>query len=145
MILAPIEELTLMAVLERGIPNRECVALQAMRTINLGQFALFVGWQLPGGFAQPFHDSLFWFGDGFLQAHDWLFIYTAAGTPKVGVAQDGKSKVYSLHWGRSTTMFANPLVVPVLVRLDGVQTLHGPVDQPQYALPTPDRKVVSEQ
>lgn len=129
MMLSYVAELSLITVLERGIPNRECVALKARQPTQMGQFGLMVGWAQPGGSAIPLKDHLFWFGDAFVAANDWVMIYTAVGTPRVHDWQG--AKVYSLHWGRPTTLFANPAVVPILFRMDAIETQKPPVDQPQ--------------
>ena len=67
MIVSNLNELTIMAVLERGVPNEECIAIMANERINLGQHGIMLGLYAQLNSAIPFKDHLFWFGDGFVE------------------------------------------------------------------------------
>lgn len=132
MILSGISELLLYPVENRGNPNSERVPVFVKETIQTGCYGLMVGQSTANGLALPFHDNLFWFGDGQVNAGDWIIIYTGSGTHSI---QDWHtppgSKIYSTHWGRKNTMFANSLIVPILFRTDAVTIGQQPVDLPQ--------------
>jgi len=131
MIVANLEELTLMAVLNRSVPNEECIAIKSNERINLGQYGIMLGvYTQPNG-AIPFRDHLFWFGDGFIEKGDWLFIYTGAGEPRKTTTSDGANKIYTVFWGKPATAFANTNIVPLLFRVDAVDVISPPENQPQ--------------
>ena len=129
-----------MDVIERGVPNKEAIALTANEAVNMGQFGLMVGRHyvnnsfVPPNGAYPYHDHLFWFGDGLVKRGDWLFVYTGSGTPGKNLAADGVSDSYRLFWGKSTTLFAESNVVPILFRVDAVYVSEPPSNQPQRYL-----------
>lgn len=133
MIVQPIAEISIVAVLQRGIANQECIVLRINQRVNLGQFGVMLGYhQGPSGIATPFRDSLFWFGDGIVEAGEWIYIYSCAGTPRKTQSVDGQT-MYVVHWGRDRTMFANTNIVPILFRIDAVEVGQNPIDQPQQA------------
>lgn len=121
MIVADIFELTIVGVFDRGVPNRERIALQANDTVNLGRYGLMIGVRGDTGSAFPIRDNLLWFGDGFLEKGDWLFVYTGPGQPKVTKLPSNEERLISAHWGRTQTVLHNPDIVPILFRVDAVQ------------------------
>lgn len=126
MIVGDITELTLMAVLERGTPNKECIAIQVNESINAGQYGIMLGIYTGSKMAKPIQDNLFWFGDGFVESGDWIFIYTGEGEPIMSKTQDEQNHIYSLFWGKQATIFANTNIVPILFRIDAVDVLTPP-------------------
>ncbi|MCH8041398.1 MAG: hypothetical protein IH977_13805 [Nitrospinae bacterium] len=126
MIVNQVSELTIVDVLNRAVPNRECIALSAEESVNLGQFGIMLGLYSPQNGAIPFLDHLFWFGNGFIKRGDWLFVYTGSGTPVTTKGSDGFSKVYSIYWGKPNTVFANTNIVPILFRVDAVNLFPPP-------------------
>ena len=115
-------ELEIVSVLERGYPNRECIAIQAKESINLGQYGIMIGEYSENG-VFPFRDNMFWFGDGLMKEGDWLFVYTGAGSPFQNKASDSIHDIYTVFWGREHTLFTNSNVVPLLFRIDAVDIL----------------------
>jgi hypothetical protein len=131
MMVATIEDLTIMAVLERGIPNKECVAIKANNNVNLGQYGLMLGISSGSGKgAWPIKDNLLWFGEGWLKTDDWLFIYTGPGRAHSNAAPNTTQTWHSIHWDRKQTIFHLPQIVPILFRVDAVS-----VDDPPPAVP----------
>jgi len=132
MIVANLQELKLFPVADRGVPNQERVPIQVLKATDMGQFGLLVGISSYHKLATPVQDNLFWFGDGLVNAGDWILLYTGSGTPR---ADDWDtppgSKVYSVHWGRPTTVFANSSVVPILFAVQGADVGLSPSDLPQ--------------
>ena len=120
-------------VFDRGVANKECVAIAVAQTINVGRYGIMLAQHHSGATVSstPFFDNLFWFGDGVASAGDWLFVYTGPGTPRSSLANNGVNTHFSLHWGKPHTVFANSAVVPILFRVDAVDVLLPPSDQPQ--------------
>lgn len=132
MIVADLPELKLFPVADRGIPNQERIPIQVLKPTDMGSFGLLVGMSFYHKVATPIQDHLFWFGDGLVNTGDWILLYTGSGTPRTDDwATPPGSKVYSLHWGRPTTMFANTSVVPILFAVQGVDVGVSPSDLPQ--------------
>lgn len=132
MIVSDIAELLLYPVVDRGMPNSERIPLLVREQTDMGRYGLMVGYTGQNGFAMPFRDNLFWFGDGLVNQGDWIFIFTGEGTPRTDNWDNPPgSKIYTVHWGRPQTMFATSIVVPVLFRTDFVQVGQPQVDQPQ--------------
>ncbi len=124
-------DLKIIAVLDKGSPNKECIAIQAIEEANLGQYGIMLGMYSGGEGLVPFRDNLFWFGDGIVNKGDWIFIYTGAGEPRESKTADQKNNVYSIFWGKSITVFANPVIAPLLFRVDAVDILLPPENVPQ--------------
>lgn len=120
MIVSDIIELDVHGVFDRGLPNKERIAIYVKSPLNIGQYGLMIGIKASGGTAIPIRDNLFWFGDGFLNAGDWIFIYTGAGTPRASNVPGSNAKLYISHWGKPTTIFQAPELVPILFRVDAV-------------------------
>lgn len=132
MIVADLSELVLYPVADRGVPNSERVPIFVKEKTDMGRYGLMVGHSGHSGFTTPFQDGLYWFGDGVVNAGDWLIIYTGAGTPRtLDWEQSPGSKIYVLHWGRPITMFANSQIVPILFRTDTVSVGSPPDNVPQ--------------
>lgn len=134
MILADIEELLMHPVVDRGIPNKERIALLAQTDVQMGNFGLIIGNAAPNNMATPIRDNFLWFGDRVIHRGDWVLVFTGQGESKVVNGSEPGTKVYSIHWGRGVTMFANTNIVPLLIRLDGVIVGRAPSDLPQLCL-----------
>lgn len=131
MIVTELSELVLYPVEDRGIPNSERIAIYAKESVNMGRYGVMVGHVSDDNSANPFQDNFFWFGDGVIKRGDWILLYTGKGEPKAIDWKEPGTKVYSIHWGRGTTMFANTNIVPILFRLDAVNVGRSPSDLPQ--------------
>jgi len=132
-LLPQIPELELLGVADRGVPNRERVVLRSHGHVQMGGYALFLGIRSHApGFALPVRDSMFWLGDGPVRPDDWVIVFTGSGTPSNTQMPDAPGKIYLLYWGRPTTIFHDPQVVTMLLRLGGVS-----VEVPPTPLPAP--------
>lgn len=120
MIVGDITELRVVGIYERGVPNQERVVLRANTIINMGQFGLVLGIRQEQGRAFPIRDNFFWFGDGYVAAEDWIFVYTGPGEARTSEIPGATQKIYSLHWGRQITILGSPELVPILFRMDAV-------------------------
>lgn len=134
MIVSDLEELQVMGVLDRGVPNKECIAILVCETIAMGQFGLMLGIHNQDNMAQPVFDHLFWFGDGLVYKNDWLFVFTGSGKSTVNQSSDGKNKIYTVHWGKGSTVFADSSIVPILFRVDAVDIDLPPQNLPQLGM-----------
>lgn len=134
MIVTNLAELELYPVEDRGIPNRERIAILVKETTNMGQYGIMIGSASGNNSAIPYHDNLFWFGDGIVNKGDWILLYTGSGTSKTDKWEETGGNIYSVHWGRNITMFANSYIVPILFRVDAVTVSTPPNDVPQLAL-----------
>lgn len=131
MIVADLQELQIYPVTDRGVPNRERIAIYVKETTNMGQYGIMVGHSYSGNAAVPYQDNLFWFGDGIVNAGDWILLFTGKGTPKTEDWEATGGKVYSIHWGKGSTMFASTNIVPILFRVDAVNVASPPENLPQ--------------
>lgn len=120
MIFEGISSLQLWPVSDRGIPNAERIPVKVMERVDIGSYGIMAGYVSAEGLFHPYNDCLFWFGDAILNPGDWLLVYTGAGEATATDGIEPGSKVYSLHWGRGATMFANSLVVPTLFGIRSV-------------------------
>lgn len=132
MILENLTELTIADVLDRGVPNKECIAIQVNSPLNTLQYGILLGTATPNtSTVFPIRDNYYWFGEAILNAGDWIFLYTGSGNSRVGQSIDGLSQLYSLYWGRPMTMFYDSNVIPVLFRMDAIQFIPASKALPQ--------------
>lgn len=120
MIVESIFELRVVGVYDRGNPNQERIVIVANEVVNMGQFGLILGIRQQKGFAVPIRDNFYWFGDGYVFKGDWIFVYTGPGEARTAELPGATGKLYSLHWGRANTILTHPEIVPILLRVDGV-------------------------
>jgi hypothetical protein len=137
MILPITEELTVVSILDRGVPNQECIALQINQPVDLGQFGIMIGVLGADGYAVPIRDQLFWLGGARVEAGDWIFINTGDGEPRLSKTFDQQHNIYTVFWKKTNTVFANTNVVPILFKVETVDVLRPPINRPQLQK-TPD-------
>jgi hypothetical protein len=134
MIVGEIVELKILDVYDRGVPNRERIAVFANQAVDMGQFGLMIGVRGSGGSAVPIRDNLLWFGDGILDTGDVILVYTGPGEPRVSTLPNNRQKLITVHWGRLKVLFSDQNFVPILFRVDAVMI---PADQPEARLLAP--------
>lgn len=130
MILQDIAELSVVGVYDRGVPNQERIVIHVKQTVNLGQYGIMLGIKGADGTAFPIKDNLLWFGDGVVFEGDWLFIYTGPGQARSTKVPNTVETLYSIHWGRSTTILNATEFTPILFRIDAVQVSSEPLNLP---------------
>ncbi len=130
MIVPTTPELSVITILDRGVPNSECIAISVLESTDLGQYGIMIGHFAPSNLALPFQDHLFWFGDGLVKAGDWIFVNTGAGEPRLSKTSDQKNDIYTVFWKKAKTVFANSNIVPILFKIDSVDVLLPPADVP---------------
>lgn len=115
-----ITEMTIVGVFDRGVANQERIMIRVNETVNMGQYGLLLGLRSEGAAAIPINDCFYWFGEGLVHSGEFIFVYTGPGEPVDSILPDNKTKTYSLHWGRDTTVLQNIEVVPILFQTDAV-------------------------
>lgn len=131
LIVGDLTELRIAGVLNPGEPNKECVAITVKERVNMGQFGLMLGFYAQNGLAHPYFDHMYWFGDGFVNSGDWIFVYTGSGTISQAKSLNETNDNYYLYWGKPKTVFADSMVVPMLFRVDAVDVAEPPQNLPQ--------------
>lgn len=116
-------DLTVVGVFDRGKPNFERIALRAQDMVIIGQFGVMLGIRQQGNSAFPLRDNLYWFGDGFLNKGDWIYLYTGPGEARTVNLPNTSETLYSVHWGRPNTILDHPEIVPILFRVDAVHII----------------------
>ncbi|MNC09765.1 hypothetical protein D3C76_1434690 [compost metagenome] len=125
----PVESLQLYDVQDPGSPNLERIAIYVKEGCDLGNYCLMIGFRNLDGSASPMKDNMLWFGRGIVNAGDWIFIYTAPGTPRIIDLPDQSGRLISIHWGKDQTVFQNKSLVPMLCQFGGIST--PPLPEPQ--------------
>lgn len=134
MIINNFPELKLHSVSDRGIPNKEKIVIYVEENTNMGQYGIILGHTNQDKTTLPYNDNFYWFGDGLVTKGDWITLYTGKGKPTSYEWEPTKGTVYSIHWGRDTTMFTNTNIVPILFKVGAVELGIPPTDQPQLGL-----------
>ena len=136
MTIETLNTLQIVEVQNGGIPNQERVAIYVHQFCNLVEYCLMLSMPTPDGGAMPVKDHMLWFGPGWVNPGDWIFVYTAGGTttinpgPQLVAGGSIQPRVINLHWGKDHTLFQNRALSPMLVRLNGVSS--PPQAQPAY-------------
>lgn len=113
---APIFELSVVAVVDAGVPHRERIILRPTQAVDLSLFALVIGSQTEIGMV-PWSDHFRWLGPQTIGPPSWLVIYTDGGQDVESTHEQTGEPVYIKHWGRAHTIFNNtpfPIMVGVL-------------------------------
>jgi len=111
--------LNLWGVQDAGTPNKELIAIMVTEQCDLANYCVLIGHQNMDGTATPIQDHMFWFGNGIVNAGDWLFIYTGPGKSTVQKI-DEVNNIISVHWNKDKTIFQNRSLIPILSKLSEV-------------------------
>ena len=122
--LPAIPQIELYGVLDRGVPNKECVVIRVLETINLGDIGLLAGLSVDSGRALPLPNYFLWLDNEIMEAPCWLFIFTGQGVPRTTTETQTGQPARIIYWGCERTVFHIPGSIPVLVRFG--QLLIGP-------------------
>ena len=112
--------LSILGVLDAGVPNLERVVLRARSRISLAGFGLTVGIANPQGGAYPLHDSVFWFPDIIVEPPAWVIVYTGAGKTQQS-QMPGGDPALTFHWHRPTVVFVDPSLVAAVFWAEDVE------------------------
>jgi hypothetical protein len=137
-VLPLVSELSLFGVYDANVPNKERVVLRPTQEVSLARFCLLVAVQSAQGGVLPIPDQFLWLGDLIVKPPAWLVVFTGPGT--YNVQQQGPDTIYTFFWGRPSTIFTNPGIMPVVARLDalsvsGHNMKPGPVESPPVPAP----------
>lgn len=132
MIFPPPSELNFFGVFDAGVPNQERLVFQVRTSVNLAQFGILAGWRSPDGTVIPIPDNFFWFGEMLVNPPTWIVVMTRSGLFEVTTHANTYEPLQVHFWGRKTTVFEHPNVVPVLFQLGSV--LIGVKNLPQRPL-----------
>jgi hypothetical protein len=142
MIFPPIIELSVVGVLDAGVPNQERIVIRPTQVVNLAQFGVLLA-QRTSASVMPLRDHLFWFSEIMIAPPSWVFVYTGGGQYQETVVPETNEKAYVLHWGKPHTLFNVPNldIVPIVFRINAVSFAE-PIrsGQPRAALPPAVRR-----
>lgn len=112
-----VSEIEIIDISERGKPNRECILLRVKETCQAGNFLVILAVKNEEGNLIPLKDSLIWFGENILTAGDWIFLYTCPGEYRTNSMTDRPGTLHSCYWGRNITIFHDPKIYAVIVKM----------------------------
>lgn len=116
-----LSELRIVDVVDRGIPNKKRIYLQAMTDLSLGTYLLSLGYPVGNQKVFPSFDQYFWFGNETVSANTWIIVYTGPGEPKVtAMPNESKDPVLALHWGKPQTILGDNSLHPFIVSFEGI-------------------------
>jgi hypothetical protein len=130
-VLPPIYQLAMLGVADAGVPNRERIVLRPTEQVNLLSFLLVLALRGEDQVIYPLNDNAFWFPDQVIAPPSWLLVYTGVGKPTQTVIPETGQAAYTMHWGKTYTLFNDPRVVPVIF---GLASLLQPAHQVSQAV-----------
>lgn len=107
--------LSILDVVDRGVPNSERVPIRVEAHCALGNFWLGIGLRQDVGRVFPINDNLFWLGNGYLTPGDWIFVYSGRGAPRRNAIPNQPNTIYTMHWNRSEVLFQSEELHPILI------------------------------
>lgn len=143
MILPILTELQMLGVFERGVPNAERIVMKALVDISLAQYGVLLAHRKGNTLespSTPINDQLLWMTDRQVKAGTTIFVYTGPGEFKVTNVNGTTNPAVVVHWNKSTTIFANPFIVPVVFRIGAIYSFPVPENRPQQPLLTPPKR-----
>ena len=120
MIYPPPTEMSLIGVLDAGVPNRERIVLRPMQLTDLAAFGILVGWKQPDGSAMPLWDQFYWFGRYQVSVPSWIFLYTGPGTHRSSLDPNTGQPLYEFYWSKKNTIFSSDDRLPILFKFGAV-------------------------
>jgi hypothetical protein len=116
-----INELQIVNVSDRGVPNKERIYIQAKTDLHLGSYLLSIGYPIGNQKVFPASDQYLWFGNETVSANTWIIVYTGPGEPKItSMPNETKDPALVLHWGKPQTMLLDNKLHPFILSLDGI-------------------------
>jgi hypothetical protein len=120
MIFPPPSELSMLGVLDAGVPNQERIILRPTEEVNLAQFGVLVGVRIDSGDLIPLHDNFYWFGEIQIPAPSWIVLATGKGEPKVTHHPNTGHPIYWFYWGKTATIFNGPIIIPIVFQIGAI-------------------------
>ena len=131
--------LRIITVLDRGVPNRECIAMRTYEEINLQNYILGLGVTGDNVLATALNGYVYYFVDVLVPMGSWVFVLTGSGQTRVSTVPPVNDIAFTYYWGSPTVLFAQPEVVPLLFR---VCEMNFP-DSPKPTLPAPQAQLTA--
>lgn len=123
--LAPIAEISQIRVLDRGVPNKERIAIEFALDTELAALCLVCGTKNAGGFI-PSRNHFYLLPDEMVTAGTWVIVFTGIGERRWTVLQNSGRPALVLHWGRSQTLFAHGQSTAAVFLISGFQAAMSP-------------------
>lgn len=132
MIFPNIQDIQIVNVYDRGVPNNERILLKTNAGLNLAQYGVLIGLlNEKNGLASPYRDNIYTFKDVYLEPNSWIFLYTAPGTDYEGKLPHDNSPFQVFYWGKKITIFAHSLIIPILFKIGEILLGSAPINLPQ--------------
>src|SRR5713101_1719038 len=109
--------LQLVSVASRAVPGQERIYLKANTRAVLSEYLLLVGLHVEGATAFPSQDHVLWMGNENIEPGGWVIVYTGHGQRTLTHIVETHEPALVLYWNRQTTLFNDPRIVPILVRM----------------------------
>ena len=128
---APRPALELFGIYDRGVPNKERIALKVNALVNTADYAVILGVAGANGTIIPARDQFLWLGRTVVDV-GWVFVFTGPGDPMVTTESNTKEPMHAIYWGKPNVMFTIPEARAALVRLGPIQVWSGDQTIEQY-------------
>jgi len=132
-----IEELEVVGVADPGVPNKERILLRTKWEIeNIQAFMVGLGVLSSEEDAQvtPLRNYVFYFTHCRPEVNSWIILYTGNGEPQTTEIPTTGQRAYTFFWGFDRVLFKNPKVVPMVLRIAGIEHPGGaPLQLPGYS------------
>src|SRR5579871_4264633 len=121
MIFPFIFQLSQLGLYDAGVPNKERILLRATEAVNLSQFCMIIAHRTQ---AQNvvINNNLYWFPDTPVAPPCWIVLKTGEGQDKVERHPVNGQPIHFFYWGRKTTIFNSPEIIPILVQVNSILT-----------------------
>lgn len=128
-ILPPVHELTVVGVVDAGVPNSERIVMRPTQPINLAGFALILSISSQEG-VTPIPDQFFWLGERWISPPAWIVVFTGPGVFRESKHQTTGEQVLELHWGRTGVVFGQSGIAVSILRIGGLSSHLAPTVAP---------------
>ena len=109
--------LSVVAIADPSVPNRERVHLSVVTDTDLTYYILFSSFMMENGLVSAGGKAGFWFPSHIVKAGDNVVVYTGTGMPTTNIRADGGTNHF-FYWGMPRTLFNVPASCVVLGELN---------------------------
>lgn len=115
---SPQRNIEIFGVYGRGVPNKERIILRAYAPLDLKNYALILGYELPGDTVLPYPDNFLWLGPSVVEIPSWIFVYTGSGRNGLTQEVNTKDPVHNIYWNKDEVLLSDHRVLPTLIRIN---------------------------
>lgn len=115
-----IDELRIVAIRDRGVPDRERVAIRVERDASLGDYLLITGSWTPAGTIRPSKREFFNFPDEEVLAGSWVILYTGFGVRRHTTIDATGDPALVLHWQQPSVLLRDLDVTVAILEIMGI-------------------------